>query len=450
MDATACTAPQLIDCGPSTTVRAMTKNGSRQLPGGMHRVTLGGRDLNGIFRGKRLPVTRWQQARDHGVALSAAVFARDMTGDIWDTPDCNMETGDHDCHTFAAGDIVPLPREDGAGFRFGRFEESHRVPVPIDPRGVLIDVLERAAAMGFEVTIGSELEFHFPDPQTRRPRDIGIQVYNPARAAGLDHVVGPIRRHLDAIGIPIEQSNPEYVAGQAEVNIAYGEILVTASRSVVFRNMVKQIAPAHGSLATFMAKPPKGQAGNEFHLHHSLWREGRSVFHGQNGALPRPGRHDLAGIQGRMAEISRVGSTTPNAYQRRPGSFCAINCARNYDNRSTALRVIGHAPRTMRIEVRDAAADCHPHDLAAASLDGSERQLEPTPPCTGNACQAPGHEPLPITIDDAIARARAAAFLRDLLGDNRLVILISQAERERDLVADDITAVKIDRYLGNF
>ncbi len=455
MDAAACEAPRLIGCGPSTTVPDMTKNGSQRLPDGMHSVALGAGDLNGILRGKRIPATRWQQASDHGIALSAAIFAIDMTCDIWDTPYCNMETGYHDCHMFPAGDVVPLPWEDGVGFCFGRVEENNGAPVPIDPRGVLIEVLERASAMGFGITIGSELEFHLLDPETRRPRDTGIQVYSLTRAAELDHVVGPIRRHLDAIGIPIEQSNPEYAAGQVEVNIAYDEALVTADRTVVFRSMVKQIAHAHGYLATFMAKPLKGEAGNGLHLHHSLWRDGESVFHGEDGALSPLGRHYLAGIQGRMTEMSLAGSTTPNAYRRRrPDSFCPINTAWGYDNRSTALRVIGHSPRAMRIEVRDGAADCNPYYLLAAQiaagLDGIERELEPTPPCMGNAYESPGYEPLPTTIDDAIARAQASTFLADLLGDDRLAILVSQAERERDLVADDITAVEIDRYLGNF
>ncbi len=433
----------------------MTKNGSRQLPDGMHSVALGAGDLNGILRGKRIPATHWQQARDHGIALSAAIFAIDMTSDIWDTPYCNMETGYHDCHMFPADDVVPLPWEDGVGFCFGRVEESHGAPVPIDPRGVLVDVLDRASSMGFGITIGSELEFHLLDPQTLRPRDTGIQVYSLTRAAELDHVVGPIRRHLDAIGIPIEQSNPEYAAGQVEVNIAYDEALLTADRSVVFRSMVKQIAHAHGYLATFMAKPLKGEAGNGLHIHHSLWRDGESLFHGQDGTLSPLGRRYLAGIQGRMAEISLIGSTTPNAYRRRrPYSFCPTNSAWGYDNRSVALRVIGHSPRTMRIEVRDGAADCNPYYLVAAQiaagLDGIERELEPSPPCMGNAYESPGHERLPATIDEAIARAQASAFLADLLGDDRLAILIGQAERERDLVADDITAVEIDRYLGNF
>ncbi len=151
----------------------------------------------------------------------------------------------------------------------------------------------------------------------------------------------------------------------------------------------------------------------------------------------------------RMTEKSLVGATTPNAYRRRrPDSFSPINTAWGCDNRSAALRVIGHSPRTMRIEVRDGAADCNPCCLVAAALDGIERQLEPTQPCMGNASESSDREPLSTTIDDAIGKAQVSAFLADLPGNDRLAILISLAEL--DPVADDITTVEIDRCIGNF
>ena len=71
-----------------------------------------------------------------------------------------------------------------------------------------------------------------------KPRDRGIQVYGLPRAAELEHVLGPMRRHLTTVGIPIEQSNPEYAAGQVEVNIRYDEALIAADRVVTLRGLV--------------------------------------------------------------------------------------------------------------------------------------------------------------------------------------------------------------------
>ena len=78
--------------------------------------------------------------------------------------------------------------------------------MPIDPRNVLIRQVERATAMGYDVKVGTELEFYLLDPETKQPKDSGIQVYGLERAAELEHVLGPIRSQINEMGIAIEQS----------------------------------------------------------------------------------------------------------------------------------------------------------------------------------------------------------------------------------------------------
>ena len=219
---------------------------SAKLPDGIHTVVLGVSDINGIIRGKRIPASHWPTICENGNALSIALFALDMTCDVWDTPYVNFDNGYPDMHMFPNGEVHPLPWEEGVAFCFGRAEGMDHKPVPIDPRGALVSVVERAAEKGYEVNIGTELEFYLLDPETKRPRDAGIQVYSLARAAELEHVIGPIRRYLNDVGIPIEQSNPEYAPGQVEVNIRYGEALMAADRVVAFRGLVKELALAHG------------------------------------------------------------------------------------------------------------------------------------------------------------------------------------------------------------
>ncbi len=224
-----------------------------ELPTGIHTVALGVADMNGIMRGKRIPASHWPTVCEDGNALSLALFTVDMTCDLWETPYVNSQNGYPDMHMFPMGQVYPLPWEEGVAFCLGRAEGTDHKPVPIDPRNALIGVLERAAGMGYEVKIGAELEFFLLDPETLRPRDSGIQVYGLTRASEMEHVIGPIRRHLNEVGIPIEQSNPEYAPGQVEVNIRYGDALSAADHAVVFRGHVKNLAHAHGYVATFMA-----------------------------------------------------------------------------------------------------------------------------------------------------------------------------------------------------
>jgi glutamine synthetase len=308
--------------------------------------------------------------------------------------------------------------------------------------------------MGCEVKIGAELEFFVLDPETLRPRDSGIQVYSLARAAELEHVIGPIRRYVNEVGIPIEQSNPEYAPGQVEVNIRYTDALTAADQAVAFRGHVKNLAHAHGYIATFMSKPIAELGGSGFHVHHSVWREDKNLF-ADGGRLSALGHNYLAGMQRSMIEMTLVTATTPNAYRRRvPDSFCPVNASWGIDNRTVGLRVIEGKDSAVRVEKRDGSADCNPYYLLAceiaAGLNGIEEGLEPPPATNANAYLSQDAPPLPTDLGTAVALAKESPLLSDVLGADRLEILVGQAERELAFFADQVTEVEIERYLTNF
>lgn len=424
------------------------------LPPDIHTVAFGMGDLNGIMRGKRVPASNWPSVCEKGNALSIALLAIDMTSDVWDTPHVNFDNGYPDMHIFPMEQPVPTPWEPGVAFCMARAEGMDHKPVPIDPRQVLVDQVDRAAAMGYEVMAGTEVEFYLLDPETKKPKDSGIQVYSLSRASELEHVLGPIRQQINEMGIPIEQSNPEYAPGQVEVNIRYADALTSADNVVKFRNLVKELAHANGYLASFMAKPFIDLSGNGFHTHFSLWKDGKNAF-ADNGKLNALGLSFLAGMQKHMCETAITGSTTPNAFRRRqPYSFCPINNSWGYDNRTVGLRIIEGGDSAVRVEKRDASADCNPYYLLAcdiaAGLDGIEQGLEPTAPCTGNGYELQDADPLPMTMQEALVLAKESELLKRVLGEDRLTILIQQAEREIDFIANQVTQVELDRYLANF
>lgn len=424
------------------------------LPEGTHTVAMGVGDLNGIMRGKRIPSTHWDHICKSGNALSIALFAIDMTSDVWDTPYVNFDNGYPDMHIFPMNKPVALPWEPGVAFCMARAEGMDHKPVPIDPRMALVRQVERAAGMGYKVNVGTELEFYLLDPETRKPRDEGIQVYSLARAAELEHVLGPIRQQINETGIPIEQSNPEYAPGQVEVNIRYDDALLAADRVVMFRSLVKQLAFAHGYLASFMAKPFIDQSGSGFHTHYSLWKDEANVF-ADHGKLSATGRSFVGGLQKRMAETALCGATTPNAFRRRqPYTFCPTNTSWGIDNRTVGIRVLHGNDSAVRAEKRDGSADCNPYLLIAAELaaglDGIEQGIEPSTMSTGNAYEETDAAPIPTNIGDAVAQARQSDFMKSVLGDDLFELFVQQAEREIGFLDEQVTQVELDRYLGNF
>ena len=424
------------------------------LPEGTHTVILGVGDLNGLMRGKRIPADQWPRICGSGNALAMSLFTMDMTCDVWETPVVGFANGFPDCHIFPMHPPVAVPWEPGVAMCFARAEGMDHGPLTVDPRQALLRQVERANAMGIDLQVGTELEFYLLDPDTGRPRDKGNDCYGLARAAELEPVLGPMRRELAEMGIPIEQSNPEYAAGQVEVNIRYDSAMIAADRVVMFRSLVKQLAGRHGLNATFMAKPFIDESGNGFHLHYSLWSEGKNIF-ADAGKLNDRGRHFLGGMQQRMAEASICGAATVNAYRRRqPLSFCPVNASWGLDNRTVALRVIEGSDSAVRIEKRDAGADCNPYLLMAADiaagLDGIEGKTEPTAITTGNAYEDDNAPPIPLDLADAISLARNSGWLRDVLGADQHEIWLQQAERELAFFNQQVTPFETERYLGTF
>ena len=424
------------------------------LPEGTHTVILGVGDLNGLMRGKRIPADQWPRICGSGNALAMSLFTMDMTCDVWETPVVGFANGFPDCHIFPMHPPVAVPWEPGVAMCFARAEGMDHGPLTVDPRQALLRQVERANAMGIDLQVGTELEFYLLDPDTGRPRDKGNDCYGLARAAELEPVLGPMRRELAEMGIPIEQSNPEYAAGQVEVNIRYDSAMIAADRVVMFRSLVKQLAARHGLNATFMAKPFIDESGNGFHLHYSLWSEGKNIF-ADAGKLNDLGRHFLGGMQQRMAEASICGAATVNAYRRRqPLSFCPVNASWGLDNRTVALRVIEGSDSAVRIEKRDAGADCNPYLLMAADiaagLDGIEGNAEPTAITTGNAYEDDNAPPIPLDLADAISLARNSGWLRDVLGADQHEIWLQQAERELAFFNQQVTPFETARYLGTF
>ena len=428
-------------------------NAINKLPEGTHTVAIGFGDLNGIMRGKRIPSENWENVSRNGTAICLSALVYDMTCDVWDTPVANNDNGYPDMHIFPKAPPVPLPWEPGVALSFAKIVGMDNKPVSVDSRMVLERQVQRANDLGYQLKVGTELEFFLLDPDTKRPKDKGIQVYSLERAAQLEHVLGPIRRHLTACGIPVEQSNPEYASGQVEVNIRYDDPLISADRVVMFRSLVKQIANQHGYLATFMPKPFINESGSGFHCHYSLWRGEKNIF-SNNGKLSEEGKHFIGGFQKYMHDSTICGSMNVNGYRRKePYTFCPTNNTWGYDNRSTAIRVIEGSEASTRLEKRDAGADCNPYLRIAADiasgLDGLEQKISPTKVTVGDAYKDKASSLLPNSISEATALAKNSKWLEDLLGQEMLKLCIQQCERELNFFQNQVTEIELERYLNN-
>jgi glutamine synthetase len=110
-----------------------------------------------------------------------------------------------------------------------------------------------------------------------------------------------------------------------------------------------------------------------------------------------------------------------NSYKRFvPGSFAPTTVAWGRDNRTCAVRLVGHG-LGLRMENRVPGGDINPYlataALVAAGIDGMERGLELEPALKGNA-YASALPKVPHTMGAALDLWEKSSFTRDAFGED--------------------------------
>jgi len=118
------------------------------------------------------------------------------------------------------------------------------------------------------------------------------------------------------------------------------------------------------------------------------------------------------------------------------------------DNRTCALRVVGHGP-SLRVENRVPGADVNPYlalaAMIAAGLRGIDEQLELEPAFEGNAYEDDGPK-VPTTLRDARNLLAESALARESFGDEVVDHYLNYARVE--LEAFDAAVTDWERFRG--
>jgi glutamine synthetase len=307
-------------------------------------------------------------------------------------------------------------------------------PVAVSPRAILRRQLDRLAQRGLIADAATELEFMVFDEPYRQAWADGYRGLTPASDYNIDYAIAAssrmepllrdIRRGMVGAGMQFEAVKGECNRGQQEIGFRYDEALVTCDNHVIYKNGAKEIADQHGKSLTFMAKYDERE-GNSCHVHLSLRdRQGDAVFadpgrpHGMSSTFCG----FLAGLLTTLREFTLFYAPNINSYKRFvDGSFAPTALAWGLDNRTCALRVVGHGPN-IRVECRVPGGDVNPYlavaAIVAAGLYGIERGLELPAPYLGNAYQAPGVERLPATLAEAAWVFERSTLAREVFGDD--------------------------------
>ncbi len=243
----------------------------------------------------------------------------------------------------------------------------------------------------------------------------------------------------------------EYGPGQVELNLRHLPPIEAADQAMLFKYAIKRLAREQGLIATCMAKPYNGIAGNSMHLHASLWKDGEPAFApvGEREMNPLMSAF-IGGALGHLPGITLYGAPTVNAYKRfEQGSFAPTTAVWGGDNRTVAVRALVEEPHSSRVELRTGGADANPYwaiaSYLAAGLCGIAEGADPGPRSEGNMY---GVGPaLPTVLIDAIRTARADQAVRVILGENATgdFSLLCECEWKAFIMA--VTEWDRERYL---
>jgi glutamine synthetase len=118
------------------------------------------------------------------------------------------------------------------------------------------------------------------------------------------------------------------------------------------------------------------------------------------------------------------------------------------DNRTCALRVVGHSPSALRLENRVPGGDVNPYlavaGMIAAGLYGVEHKLTLPAPVTGNAYTAEGTQHVPATLREAAELWRDSPIAVAAFGEEVVQHYLNMAHVEQD--AYDTAVTDWERY----
>ena len=415
-------------------------------------------DMQGRLQGKRYHARHFVDAiAEHEAEACNYLLAVDV--DMSTVDGYAMASWDHGYGDFVMkpdiATLRPVPWQEGTAICLADLQWGDGSEVVASPRQVLRRQLARLAERGWTANTGTELEFQiFRTPYEEawhkayrdlEPANLYNVDYSLLGTARVEPLLRRIRNAMHAAGLHVEDSKGECNLGQHEINFRYQDALRACDEHAIYKNGAKEMAAADGQSITFMAKFDQRE-GNSCHIHLSLAdASGENVFAGDDALFD----HFVAGLVTTLRELTLFLAPNINSYKRyAEGSFAPTAVAWGTDNRTCALRVVGHGPGK-RIECRVGGADLNPYLAVAAmiagGLHGIDEKLELEPPCAGNA-YITDHPRVPGTLREARSLFATSQVARDAFGDEVVEHYLNYARIE--LQAFDAAVTDWERFRG--
>jgi glutamine synthetase len=398
--------------------------------GAIDTVLLALTDMQGRLQGKRLTARHFlAEVAEHGAEACNYLLGVDV--DMATVSGYELFSWERGYGDFVLrpdlDTLRPVPWQEGTAICLADVAAQDGTDVTVSPRQVLRRQLARLGERGWTANAGTELEFivfrdTYEEGWTKgyremQPANLYNVDYSLLGTARVEPLLRRIRNSMEAAGMVCEDSKGECNFGQHEVNFRYSDALRTADEHSIYKNGVKEIAALEGMAVTFMAKFDERE-GSSCHIHFSLADQDGPLFERDRALFDS----FLAGQLAALRELTLLLAPNVNSYKRfAAATFAPTAVAWGNDNRTCALRVVGHGP-SLRFENRVGGADLNPYmalsALIVAGLHGVEHSLELEPVFEGNAYDAPEKPRVPDTLREARDLFAQSAIARAAFGDD--------------------------------
>jgi glutamine synthetase len=403
--------------------------------GSIDTVVVAMTDMQGRLTGKRIHGQYFlDEVLKHGTEGCNYLLAVDV--DMNTVDGYEMSSWEHGYSDFA---LIPdlntlrlIPWQPGAALVLADVAWLDHTDVVASPRQVLRKQIAELEKHGMVAMCGTELEFVVYKDTYKEAWDKGYKNLVPVNQYNVDYsilggsriepLLRDIRLAMSAAGMVVESVKGECNLGQHEIAFRYSDALSNCDNHVIYKNGAKEIADQQGYALTFMAKPNEKE-GNSSHIHLS--------FRGLNGELVMAdesdlehgmsdvGRQFIAGQIAHLRELSILFAPNINSYKRYvPGSFAPTAVRWGRDNRTCALRLVGHGAG-LRLENRVPGGDVNPYlavaGIIAAGLDGIKNKLTLEPAFTGNAYESDSAR-VPASMTEALELWEKSAWVKEVFG----------------------------------
>ena len=329
------------------------------------------------------------------------------------------------------GTLHRVPWQEGAIGVLCDLEMEGGGPVLPSPRQVLRRQLDALDAAGYGAFVGTELEFIVFQDTYEEAWLAGYKDLTPANLYNVDYsmlggarvepLLRRIRLAMAGAGMIVESAKGECNLGQHEIAFKYQDALRTCDNHVIYKTGAKEIAAQESMALTFMAKYNERE-GNSCHIHLSFrGTDGSMVMadHDDPNGLSAAGKGFIAGQLAHARELTLLYAPQINSYKRYvPGSFAPTAIRWGRDNRTCAMRLVGHG-QSLRLENRLPGGDVNPYlavaGMVAAGLHGIQENLDLEDEFVGNAYTSDSAH-VPSSMGEALEAWESSAWVRDTFG----------------------------------